>query len=74
MYYLDTNHPYEQFKMDVASEPYVDKSLLINKLNTFIKKRNHFICIMRPRRFGKTMNATMLGAYYTQGYDTHDLW
>ncbi|WP_270325218.1 AAA family ATPase [[Eubacterium] hominis] len=73
MYYLDTNIPLKQFKMDIASEPYVDKSLLIDKLNSFIRTRNRFICITRPRRFGKTMNATMLGAYYTQGYDAHDL-
>ena len=73
MYYLDTNNPLKQFKMDIASEPYVDKSLLINKLNHFIRTRDRFICVTRPRRFGKTMNATMLGAYYTQGYDTHEL-
>ena len=73
MYYLDTNNPLEQFKMDSTSDPYVDKSLLINKLNSFIRTRNRFICITRPRRFGKTMNANMLGAYYTKGYDTHDL-
>ena len=73
MYYLDTNIPLKQFIMDIASEPYVDKSLLIDKLNSFIRTRNRFICITRPRRFGKTMNATMLGAYYTQGYDAHDL-
>ena len=73
MYYLDTNQPYNQFKMDIATDPYVDKSLLIDKLNPFIKTRNRFICITRPRRFGKTMNANMLGAYYTQGYDAHEL-
>ena len=73
MYYLDTNNPLKQFKMDIAIDPYVDKSLLINKLNSFIETRNRFICITRPRRFGKTMNANMLGAYYTQGYDTHEL-
>ena len=73
MYYLDTSNPLEQFKMDSTSDPYVDKSMLINKLNSFIRTRNRFICITRPRRFGKTMNANMLGAYYTQGYDAHDL-
>ena len=65
MYYLDTNYPFEQFKMDIAVEPYVDKSMLINKLNPLIKTRNRYVCITRPRRFGKTMNANMLGAYYT---------
>ena len=72
MYYLDTNYPFEQFKMDIAVEPYVDKSMLINKLNPLIKTRNRYVCITRPRRFGKTMNANMLGAYYTQGYDAYE--
>ena len=72
MYYLDTNYPFEQFKMDIAVEPYVDKSMLIHKLNPLIKTRNRYVCITRPRRFGKTMNANMLGAYYTQGYDAYE--
>ena len=72
MYYLDTNYPFEQFKMDIAVEPYVDKSMLINKLNPLIKTRNRYVCITRPRRFGKTMNANMLGAYYTQDYDAYE--
>lgn len=59
--------------MDIASEPYVDKSLLNDRLNPLIKTRNRFICITRLRRFGKTMNANMLGAYYTIGYDSKDM-
>ena len=73
MYYLDTNNPVELFKRVLKNKIYVDKSMLINKLNDFIGSEDCYFCITRPRRFGKTINANMLGAYYTQGYDTHDL-
>lgn len=73
MFYLDIESPIQQFKIDSNSQIYVDKSLLIEKVNQLINTNQRFICITRPRRFGKTMNANMLGAYYTRGYDTHGL-
>ena len=73
MYFLDKETTMEQFRIVVSTEPYVDKSMLINKIYPLIGKENRFMCITRPRRFGKTINAVMLGAYYTKGYDTHEL-
>lgn len=46
--------------MDIASEPYVDKSMLIDKFHDVIGSADCYYCITRPRRFGKTMNANML--------------
>ena len=73
MYYLDTNNPVELFQRVLRKKIYVDKSMLINKFNDFIGSEDCYFCITRPRRFGKTINANMLGAYYTKGYDTHNL-
>lgn len=73
MYYLDTKSPSIIFKEKINSPIYVDKSLLIEKMNDSIRTDGKYICITRPRRFGKTINANMLGAYYTKGYDTHEL-
>ena len=53
-----------KFQMSLASEIYVDKSNLIAKTNALFDTRQRFICISRPRRFGKTMAAEMLAAYY----------
>ena len=72
-YYLDTNIPVELFQRVLKKKIYIDKSMLINKFNEVIGSEDCYFCITRPRRFGKTMNANMLGAYYTQGYDTHEL-
>lgn len=73
MNYLNRNNPIILFQESLNSEIYVDKSMLIEKVSTKIKTGNKYICITRPRRFGKTVNANMLGAYYTCGYDSHTL-
>ncbi len=73
MYYLDTDIPVELFQRVLKKKIYVDKSMLIDKFNDFIGSEDCYFCITRPRRFGKTINANMLGAYYTQGYDTREL-
>lgn len=72
-YYLNTNYPHLLFKEALNSEIYVDKSRLIEKISAKINTGNKNICITRPRRFGKTINANMLGAYYTKGLDSHPL-
>ena len=51
MYYLDTNNPVELFKRVLKNKIYVDKSMLINKLNDFIGSEDCYFCITRPRRF-----------------------
>ena len=73
MYYLNTNTQIILFQDTLNSEIYVDKSMLIEKISPMIRTNSKYVCITRPRRFGKTVNANMLGAYYTKGYDTHAL-
>lgn len=73
MHYLNTNTPIILFQDTLNSQIYVDKSLLIEKISSIIRTNGKYICITRPRRFGKTVNVNMLGAYYTKGYDTHEL-
>lgn len=64
------NTPLLKYERVLRDKIYVDKSLLIDKLNDTIGRDSCYICITRPRRFGKTINANMLGAYYTIGYDS----
>lgn len=52
---------------------YVDKSMVIRYTNEAIEERNKFLCVSRPRRFGKSMAADMLVAYYSKGCDSRDL-
>ena len=73
MHYLNTDAQIIMFRDMLNSEIYVDKSSLIQKITPLIRTNAKYVCITRPRRFGKTVNANMLGAYYTKGYDTHEL-
>ena len=52
------------FQESLNSEIYVDKTGLIEKTNAVLNTRQKFICVSRPRRFGKSMAADMLAAYY----------
>ena len=63
----------ELFEMAVNSEIYVDKSKLITITNTLLRTNERHICISRPRRFGKSMAANMLTAYYSRGCDSEEL-
>ena len=51
------------FKRSLNSEIYVDKTGLIEKTNALLDTEQKFICVSRPRRFGKSMAANMLSAY-----------
>ena len=73
MNYLNTNLAEILFEETRNSEIYVDKSLLIEKISKCIRTKNKYVCITRPRRFGKTTNANMLSAYFTKNTDTHSL-
>ena len=52
---------------------FVDKSMLIKECNKQIRKTTKFMCITRPRRFGKTLALSMLNAYYSKGCDSREL-
>ncbi|MBQ7046334.1 MAG: AAA family ATPase, partial [Oscillospiraceae bacterium] len=55
------------------SKIYVDKTELINNTNAVLFGEQKFICVSRPRRFGKSMAANMLTAYYSRGCDSREL-
>ena len=63
----------EGFLEAVSSEIYVDKTNLIAHTNKLVSTEQKFICVSRPRRFGKSMTLKMLAAYYSRGCDSADL-
>lgn len=58
------------FQAALNSEIYVDKSGMIAYTNKILNSNQAFICNSRPRRFGKSMAANMLAAYYSRGADS----
>lgn len=63
----------EAFLISVSSDIYVDKTNMISFTNSRLGKEKRFICVSRPRRFGKTMAANMLAAYYGKNCDSKSL-
>ena len=61
------------FAKTIRSEVYVDKTGLIACTNDYINTRDQYLCISRPRRFGKSMTLEMLAAYYSCGCDSREL-
>ena len=63
----------QNFYEAVNKEIYVDKSLLIQHIEYLRNKVNKYICVSRPRRFGKSTDANMLVAYYSMGCDSRNI-
>ncbi|MCD7833969.1 MAG: ATP-binding protein [Lachnospiraceae bacterium] len=61
------------FQRAVNSKVYVDKTGLIAFTNSVLMTEQQYICVSRPRRFGKSMAANMLTAYYSCGCDSEKL-
>ena len=57
----------DRFRQALNSKIYVDKSELISITNERINSEQKYICVSRPRRFGKSLNLGMLAAYYSKG-------
>ena len=58
---------------EINNEDYVDKTMLIDKINRTVCTANKLTCVSRPRRFGKSYAAKMLTAYYDCSCDSHNL-
>ncbi|MCM1540751.1 MAG: ATP-binding protein [Blautia sp.] len=61
------------FWESVRSRIYVDKTGLIACTNALLNTSEKYICVSRPRRFGKSMALEMLAAYYSCGCDSAGL-
>jgi len=61
------------FAESVHSEIYVDKTGLIAYTNKYLNTKQKYLCVSRPRRFGKSMTLGMLAAYYSCGCDSREL-
>ena len=61
------------FKVALASEIYIDKTGLLDFTNSVLGTKQAYICNSRPRRFGKSITADMLTAYYSKGCDSREL-
>ncbi len=58
---------------EIKNSDFVDKSGLIEILNDNIATPHRYVCVSRPRRFGKSVAAKMIYAYYDRKSDSAPL-
>ena len=58
---------------DIVNSEYVDKTSLIPLINMTLNTESRYSCVTRCRRFGKSMAAKMLCAYYDKSCDSREL-
>jgi len=63
----------EAYEEAINSEIFVDKSEMIQYLNSVVKTKQKYVSVSRPRRFGKSMAADMICAYYDREADSRNL-
>ncbi len=78
--YLNSKKPISLYEIAASSPYFIDKSDLISELIPVLSSTtqnqhttgdsNRYLCITRPRRFGKTIMADMISAFFSKGYDT----
>lgn len=67
--YLNSISPCSLYESEVSRPYFVDKSELLEELIPLVEQGNAHVCITRPRRFGKTVMANMVGAFFNKGKD-----
>ena len=57
----------------VRNTNFVDKSMLIEEVNSVMLTENRYMCVTRARRFGKSVAVKMLNAYYDRSCESRSL-
>ena len=71
--FLNSKIPFESWKIIRKDPYYVDKSELLCELIPCLDTENRFLCITRPRRFGKSVMANMIASFFGKSSKCDDL-
>lgn len=73
--FLNSIVPYEEYKSIAKSRFFVDKSPLLDEiLSAMMVDGQRYFCMIRPRRFGKSVMANMIGAFLGKNYDSCEIY
>lgn len=71
--FLNSRIPVDSYKATASEKYFVDKTALIAELIPALGRNQRFFCITRPRRFGKSVMASMVGAFFCKAADTDEI-
>lgn len=72
-YYLNSHKVYSLYESEAKKPYFIDKTNMLSELITLVEQGNHHVCITRPRRFGKSVMASMVGAFFSRGFDSSSI-
>ncbi len=67
------NRGNEEFDSVIHSQIYIDKTDILHFFNKVINTEQRYVCVSRPRRFGKSITANTIAAYFEKGCDSRPL-
>lgn len=71
--FLNSRIPFDSYKASVSEKYFVDKTELIAELLPALGTSQRFFCITRPRRFGKSVMANMVGAFFEKTVNAEEI-
>ena len=71
--YVNSKNAYALYKKETAKPYFVDKTVLLKELFPLVEEGSHYLCITRPRRFGKTVMANMVASFFSKGHRANDV-
>lgn len=71
--YLNSKKPCVLYESEAAGPYFVDKTALLEELIPLAEQGKQYVCITRPRRFGKTVMANMIGAFFGKDVDSRKI-
>ncbi|MCD7814818.1 MAG: ATP-binding protein [Lachnospiraceae bacterium] len=72
-YYLNPEDILDLYRRETVKPYFVDKTEMINELIPLVERQGSFISVTRPRRFGKSVVAAMLGSFFGKGTDSTEV-
>ena len=71
--YVNSKNAYALYKKETAKPYFVDKTVLLKELFPLVEEGSYYLCITRPRRFGKTVMANMVASFFSKGHRANDV-
>ena len=72
--YLNSRVPFEVYREIAGTRFFVDKSLILEEILSAVEVDGQkYLCITRPRRFGKSIMACMVAAFLGKAVDAEKL-
>lgn len=67
--YVNSTTAYTLYKSETVKPYFIDKTMILKELFPLVTEGSNYLCITRPRRFGKTVMANMIAAFFSKGRD-----